>query len=325
MRRAVVAAALVAAGLVARTDTRADDGASADAARRAQVVVHLGPTRTITVGELEDRIAAVPPFQRATFGDTPDDVRRRFLTEVLLPETLLSLGAQGEKLDQKLPTSYAVERALSQATLRAIRSRIGPESAIPMADVQRYYDDHRARYDTPERYQLWRILCRTRDEAAEVIAAAKKEPTPKEFGELARDHSIDAATRLRAGNLGFVTADGTSNEPGLRVDPAVVRAAQGVRDGDIVPTPVPEGDGFAVVWRRGTIAATRRTVDDAAAQIRDTLWKERVKKETDELLASLRAARVRDVNEALLDSIDVPQGDGGVGVRAPAPSSSSVR
>jgi len=321
MRRVLVATALVAAGLFARTDTRAAD----DAARRAQVVVHVGPTRAITVGELEDRIAAMPPFQRATFGDTPDIVRRRFLMEVLLPETLFSLGGEGEKLDQKLPTSYAVERALSEATIRAIRDRVGPESAIPMADVQKYYDDNRARYDTPERYQLWRILCKTRDEAAEVIAEARKEPTPKEFGELARDHSIDKATDLRAGNLGFVTADGTSNEPGLRVDPSVVRAAQGVRDGDIVPTPVPEGDAFAVVWRRGTIAATKRSVDDAAAQIRDTLWKERVKSETDKLIASLRAAKVRDVNESLLDSIEISSGDGGVAVRAPAPSSSSAR
>lgn len=323
MRRIFVAAALIIAGLFARTDTRADDDEAAAAARRAQVVVHVGPTRTVTVGELEDRIAAMPPFQRATFGDAPDIVRRRFLMEVLLPETLFSLGGQGEKLDQKLPTSYAVERALSQATIRAIRDHIGPESAIPMADVQKYYDDNRARYDTPERYQLWRILCKTREEAAQVIDAAKKDPETEEFAVLARDHSIDKATNLRAGNLGFVTADGTSNEPGLRVDPAVVHAAQGVRDGDIVPTPVAEGNAFAVVWRRGTIAATKRSVDDAAAQIRDTLWKERVKDETDKLLASLRAAKVRDVNESLLDSIDVSSADGGVAVRAPAPSPSS--
>jgi peptidyl-prolyl cis-trans isomerase C len=239
-------------------------------------------------------------------------VRRKFLSDVLVPEVLLAMGGAADKLDQQLPTSYSAERARSQATIRALRDRIGPAAAIPMQDVQKYYDDNRARYDTPERYQLWRILCKTREEAVEVIADARKEPTPKEFGDLARDHSIDKATFLRAGNLGFVSADGASNEPGLRVDPAIVRAAQGVRDGDIVPTPVPEGEGFAVVWRRGTIHANKRSVDDAAAQIRDALWKARVEKETHDLIGQLRSAKLRDVHEELLDTLEVPPGDAGV-------------
>jgi peptidyl-prolyl cis-trans isomerase C len=274
MRRGPLACLLVA-GLLARASGRAAADDAGDAARRAQVVATLGG-RTITVGELEGRIAAMPPFQRATLGDTPDAVRRKYLSEVLVPEVLLSIAAAEAKLDQQLPSSYGVERALSQATIRSLRDRIGSAAAIPIEDVQKYYDDNRSRYDTPERYQLWRILCKTREEAAEVIAAAKKSPTPKEFGDLAREKSIDKATFLRAGNLGFVSADGASNEPGLRVDPSIVRAAQAVRDGDIVPSPVPEGDAFAVVWRRGTIPANKRTVDDAAAQIRDTLWRTRV-------------------------------------------------
>jgi len=133
-----------------------------------------------------------------------------------------------------------------------------------------------------------------------VLDEAKKEPTDKEFGDLARDHSIDKASNLRGGNIGFVTVDGVSNEPGLKIDPAVVRAAQGVRDGQFVAAPVREGEGFAVVWRRGTIPANKRSVDDVAAQIRDTLWKTRVKTETDKLVADLRAARLKDLNEAAL-------------------------
>ena len=49
----------VAAALLDRGETRAAD-APADAARRAEVVAHIGPTRTILVGELEDRILAMP-------------------------------------------------------------------------------------------------------------------------------------------------------------------------------------------------------------------------------------------------------------------------
>jgi peptidyl-prolyl cis-trans isomerase C len=311
--RAMRLAFAVAAGTLLATgapESRADGGDGMPSAdRRAVVVAQVGPSRTITVGQLEDRLAAVPPFQRATFGTGPDGIRHGFLEQVLLREELLSLGGEAQGLASQPGTEYAVLRARSNGTLRAIRERIGPASAIPQSDVQQYYDANRARYDTPERYQIWRILCKTRDEAVEVIEAAKKEPTPRKFGDLAREHSEDKRSYLRAGNLGFVTADGTSSEPGWKVDESVVRAAQSVRDGDIVASPVIEEEFFSVVWRRGTIAATKRSVDDAAAQIRDTIWKSRVKAETDKLVASLRASKVRDLNDSLLESIRFAEGD----------------
>jgi peptidyl-prolyl cis-trans isomerase C len=318
MRRVLFAAVLCGATLVASTGSRADDAGSAtpdpaaEKARRAATVVTVG-ARIITVGELEDRLAALPPFQRATFGADPATVRRAFLQQVLLPEALYAQGAAAQKLDQTPPTSFEVERAVSNATLRAIRAKLGPESAIAMSDVQAYYDAHRDRYDTPERYQIWRILCKTEDEAKGVIAEAQKNLDIKQFGDLARQHSIDKASNMRAGNLGFLSPDGTSNEPGLKVDPAIVKAAQGVRDGQLVPTPVPEGDGFSVVWRHGTIPANKRSVDDVAAQIRDTLWKARVKEETDKLVASLRASKLKDYTESPLFDLPKTLGDDSTG------------
>ena len=71
-----------------------------------------------------------------------------------------------------------------------------------------------------------------------------------------------------------------------------------MRDGDLVPSPVSEGEYFAVVWRRGTIAATRRSIEDAGPQIRDAIWKTRVEDETDKLVASLRANKLHDLNES---------------------------
>jgi peptidyl-prolyl cis-trans isomerase C len=79
-----------------------------------------------------------------------------------------------------------------------------------------------------------------------------------------------------------------------------------------VAEPVAEGEYFSVVWRRGTIAASKRTVVDAAAQIRDALWKGRVKEETDKLVAALRTSKLRALDAALLGAIDIPvDADGG--------------
>ena len=293
------------AALAAQDDTRADDAGASE--RRLHVLAHVG-SRVITVGEVEDRIGNMPPFQRATFGGTADAVRRRFLTDVVLRDELLALGAEGHRLGEQPPAAYQIERALSTATIRAVRSRVGPAASIAMEDVQRYYDENRSRYQAPERYQLWRILCKTRDEAQSVLDATKRDPTPATFAALAREHSLDKATNLRGGNLGFVTADGNAREPGLRIDPAVVRAGQAVRDGAIVPEPVVEGEYFSVVWRRGTIAAVTRAVDEVSAQIRDALWKGRVKEETDKLVASLRASKLRALDPSLLEALTVPVG-----------------
>jgi peptidyl-prolyl cis-trans isomerase C len=301
--------------------TAGDVGAAA-AARRARVVARVGE-KVVTVGTLEDDIAALPPFQRAALGDDPKAVSRSFLNEVVVREELLAAGAEARKLGAEEPAAHRIERAISGATLRAVRSRVGPASAIPMEEVVAYYDRNRARYDAPERYQIWRILCKTRDEAQSVLDAAMRDPTPATFGALAREHSLDKATNLRAGNLGFLDGEGASSEPGLRVDPGVVRAAQGVRDSAFVPSPVAEGENFAVVWRRTTIAPVRRTVADAAAPIRDLLWKAHVKEETEKLLASLRAARVRDLDPSALAGLDLPDVAADVAPRPHAAAASS--
>jgi peptidyl-prolyl cis-trans isomerase C len=312
--RAVLLATIVASSLfVTRGAPRADMPAD-EQARRAKIVARVG-SKTVTVAELEDRLAMVPRFQLSTFGDTPDAIRRKFLNDVIVQDLLLSLGAEDKKLDKDLATAHQLDRALSSATMRAVRKDVGVASAIPMEDVKRYYDENKSRFDQPERIGIWRILCKTKEEAQEVLDAAKKEPTQKSFEALARDHSLDRATYLRGGNLGFVAPDGTSNEAGLKVDPALPKAAASVKNGELVPQPIAEGEGFAVVWRRATVAATKRSVEDAAAQIRDTLWKQRVEAAQKKLEDDLRAAKVRDVNPDLLRGIDISTTDGNIGPR----------
>jgi peptidyl-prolyl cis-trans isomerase C len=291
---------------------RSDAAMSAEEkARRAVVVARVG-TREITTGELEDRIAQVPHFQLATFGTTPDAVRRKFLDEVVVPEALYAEEAHDEHLDAHYPASELVKRKYADSVLRAIRADLGPAAAISMDDVRAYYEENKSRYDTPERYNVWRILCKTREEAVAVIEAAKKDLTIANFNNLARDHSIDKATNQRGGNVGFLALDGSSNEAGVRVDPAVAKAAAGVKDGELVGQPVPEGSGFAVVWHRGTVPAVKRPVEEAAAQIRDTLRKHREELAVKKVIADLRARDLHELNEGLLNGIEVSSVDGAI-------------
>jgi peptidyl-prolyl cis-trans isomerase C len=188
-----------------------------------------------------------------------------------------------------------------------------------MEDVTKYYEDNRSRFDSPERINLWRILCKTREEATTVLDAARRDSSIAKYNDLAREHSIDKATNMRGGNLGFVGPDGASNEAGVKVDPALVKAAQSVKDGELVPQPVAEGTAFAVVWRRGTVPPNRRSVDEASAQIRAALFRERTELAEKKLIDELRAKHVKEVNVGLLGLIELSPFDAGLGLpRTPA-------
>ncbi len=300
----------------------AEDGGRTPDPRRARVAVRVGEL-SMTVGEIEDQLAEIPSFQRRLFGASAEAQVKGYVEQVAVRDLLLAEAARQKDLASSLPTAQMLRRSRSSATLRALRRQLPSPAAIPAEDVQKFYDENRSRFDSPERIHLWRVLAKTKDEAEAVLAAAKKEPTTAKWNELAREHSLDKATNLRGGSLGFVAPDGASNEAGVVVDPALVRAAAAVKDGELVPQPVPEREYFAVVWRRGTVAASKRTVEEATAQIRTTLFRERTESAEKRLVASLRAAHVRDVNADLLGLIDLGAMDAGLmapRVRGSAPA-----
>ncbi len=280
-------------------------------ARRSAVAARVG-AKEITVAELEDRIGKLPRVQLLTMGSTPSEIRRKFLLDVVVPEALVASGAEKEHLDTDPAVAAKIRRALANATMRVVRSQVGPVSGISMEDVRKYYAENKSKYDSPTRYNLWRILCAKREEAVSVLDAAKATLTVDSFTKLAREHSGDKATNLRAGNLGFVDSDGNSNEAGVKIDPELARAAARVKDGELVPQPVAEGAGFAVVWRRGSVAASHRSPEDAAGQIRETLWRQRNEEASQRLIDELRTAHLRDLNEAALTGIEVSSSDGEV-------------
>lgn len=286
--------------------------APAHADEHAGTVVARVGARTITVGEMEARLRRLTPLQLRSYGSTPEQIRKKFLEDVLVPEVLLESGADARKLATQYPTSYDVDRTKADATLRAIHKQIGPSSSISDDDARKYYEEHKDLYDAPERYNLWRIVLGTKEEADAVLADAKKDLTPDHWNKLAREKSIDKTSSMRGGNLGFVSADGSSNESGTKIDPVVVKAAQAVKDGELLPVPIEEPIGWSVVWKRGTVGASKRTFEESAAQIKDTLFKQRVEREMKKLTDKLRSEKVKDYTPDILDTIDLTQAEGSI-------------
>jgi peptidyl-prolyl cis-trans isomerase C len=89
------------------------------------------------------------------------------------------------------------------------------------------------------------------------------------------------------------------------VDPRVVEAASRVKDAEIVSEPVPEGDRFAVLWRRQSMKAVNRTLEQEAPSIRQVIAHNKAEAQVKELLARLRKEQLEQHNPDYVDLIDI--------------------
>lgn len=269
-----------------------------------QAIVAKVGSVSITVADVEARLRTVPDFQLATFGKTPSEIRRAFVEQVMVKEVLLGAASRARKVSDSSEVQRQIKSALRMARLSALRKDVA-DAGIDRAEVLRYYEANKDKFESPERILVWRILANTEEEAGRILAEAKKTGTPERWNELAREHSTDKATAMRGGNLGFLSPDGSSQHQGVKVDPAVVKAAAEVKDGELFSKPIPEGSGYAVIWRRGSMPAVQRSLDNEADSIAQVLWRQKLEEARKEIVSKLRTEKLRDKNPQLVEMLDV--------------------
>lgn len=268
------------------------------------IVARVG-SRTISAADVSRRIAQLPPFQLRAFGRTPDEVRRAFVDKVMVREALLAQGAIDRKLDERDEVGERVRGVLRNAILGQVRAESGSTGPVSDAEVKAYYEANAAKYHAPARVQIWRIQVAKRDEALSILAELKKDPAPKHWNELAREQSVDRATNLRGGNLGFVAPDGTTSEAGLKVDQAVLAAVNNAKDGELLAAPVQEGERWSVLWRRSSMKPIDRDLATEAPLIKPILQHERGETKARLLVEKLRAEHLTDFNADVVDLLEV--------------------
>lgn len=266
-----------------------------------KVVVQVG-NRTLSVADLERRWLALPAFQRRALGPDNEARLRSFVNRWVIPELLLAQAT--DAATPKSPRAAIAEQlVLQQALVNELRQQNQKQSPITDGEVRAYFEAHRDLFDRPERLRLCRILLADRTSAEELIQKVKDAPFDT-WRNLAREKSLDAATRMRGGELGFVSADGKSDIVELQVDPKLFDAAVGLKDGELAKQPIAEGDKFAVLWRRGHTAAQVAQLTLHRAAIREHLEQARAQATLATLLAELRRKHVRDLHPELLDGVN---------------------
>jgi hypothetical protein len=277
--------------------------AASEAQGEDAIVLRVG-AGTVSARELEKRLSALPRSELAALGTTDRERIQGFIERYLVPEYLLAEAARKRGILEDpsfRPQRNEVLRRTLESTLRAEL-----EPTITKAEIQRYYATERRHFEKPEGILIWRILVDDPDLARRILDDAKGTGGPDRWRSLAREHSLDTATNMRGGTLGFVHADGKTDVPQLEVDPALYSAAASVKDGELVPKPITEGKHLAVVWRRGTRPARAIPLETVETRLSQVLLRQRLDSAIRLLIEKLRKDHVTNLNGERIEQIEYP-------------------
>jgi peptidyl-prolyl cis-trans isomerase C len=287
----------VASGLVLATTT-------ASSADPSATVVQVGE-RKMPLAELERRWQALPTFQRRALGNSEEGRLRTFIDRWIVPELLLAQDSRAQNARRTSEMQSTENAAIRQVLVSRIRQDSAKRAPVTNDEVRAYFESHHTLFDVPEQLRLYRILLPDQKAAEELIQKLKNSPDFDAWRNMAREKSIDEATRMRGGELGFVSAGGKTDIPELQVDPALFAAAAQLKDGELAKAPIREGDKYAVLWRRGHTAAQPASLAAHQEAIREHLTRTRAESALQALLSELRAKYVRDFRPEALEGVDL--------------------
>jgi peptidyl-prolyl cis-trans isomerase C len=294
----------------------------------AKPVAHVG-SESVSADTLSACIAKIPDFQRAALADSPSKLKRQVLDTFVIPDLLYAQEAERLKIGGRVAVQNQQRDVLRAAMDRELHQETRAKAPVTTDDIRAYFDVNRSRFETPRRVRIWRILSDDEALAKKVIVDSKAVDGIQRWSQYARESSLDKATHLRNGDLGFVHPDGDTDTPTLRVDPALFAAADQLKDGEIAAQPIREGLHWAVIWRRGSMKAISRSLEQEQGSIRQVLERQRVEQARDALLGELHTKYVSALNEAALenvrfDSDGIPAHDTTLSPSHPAAAGSSV-
>lgn len=280
--------------------TAAQGGASPeDAARRAQVIAKVDGVE-ITVGKVEDFLATQTPMLRERYAN-PEE--RKKLVENMMRVELLAAEAARRGYDKNPAVVRTVKDSSVQALLRQeLDGKLSPQS-VPAEEVKAYYEAHESEFHRPAMRRASKIVLATEEEAKKLLSEAQSADV-RGFSELAKQHSIDAETKLRGGDMGYFPRTPAAGSPGDNVPEALREAVFKLKNpGDTSPAPVPVEGGFALLRLTGERPERHTELSDAEPSIRSKLWREKRQKALSDLVESLRAREKPQVSPQLVELV----------------------
>lgn len=280
--------------------TPTDQQGDAEVARRAQVVARF-EGGAITIAELEDSIVRQSPYMRRRYSDP---AARKELLDRLVRFALLAREAAARGYAKNPDVVESVKETTIQQLMQEAVDDAVSEATISPEEVAKHYAENRDEFLRPATRRAAQVLLATEEEAKALLEKARAADL-REFRELARRDSVDEATKVRGGDLGYFDAKGiVSGEEAPSVPEAIVKGVFALENvGDIAPAPVAIEGGYSIVKLTGSRPATERSVEAADATIRARLARDKRREASLAFIDKLKAEHKPVVNAELLDLV----------------------
>jgi peptidyl-prolyl cis-trans isomerase C len=254
---------------------------------------------TITLGEFQERINRQSPYIRARY--TSLEQKKEFLDSLIRFE-ILAKEAYRRGLDKDPEVVRTMKQVMIQKLMRDEFDTRVTADTVSDAEMKTYYDANVADYVKPEQVRVSAIILKNKAQADRVLIEAKGEAgkTNKGFRDLVAKYSADEETKLRGGDLRYLDAQ-TKDV----VAPVVKGAFALVNTGDVSGV-VDGGDGkFYILKQTGRLRAVTRSFEDAKAQIRNKLFREKRLQAQKDFIDKLRGQAKIEINEANLAKVRI--------------------
>jgi peptidyl-prolyl cis-trans isomerase C len=319
---------LAAIGIAALAVTACQGGSGS---KKSGPVVAKGDGFTITADEFKARLEEQSPFMRARYNTL--ERKKEFLDNLVRFE-VLAREAERKKLQDDPEVKDTLRKIMVQKLVQRRFNDPAAASAVPDADVQKFYDEHSAEFHRPKRVRAALIVLQApagSPDRAKKLSAAKKalallqappadpkaaavkkpgQPAEKEsikpgdpqaFAKLVAELSDDVASKSAGGDIGLKTAEEIEKAYSRELADAVVGLKQGEISGVI------EGPQALYIAKATLVQdEVNRTLEQVKPQIVARLSREKKAKEFDEWMKTLKDSAGVKVDEKALDAIEVP-------------------
>jgi peptidyl-prolyl cis-trans isomerase SurA len=209
-------------------------------------------------------------------------------------------GMPFEEYKQKITNDYLVHRVVSQ--------EVGSRVVIPDADLQKYYDQHKADFVRKEQVFLSQILISTEGKTPQQIATAEAKAKDivararkgEKFSELVSAYSDDPETSRQGGQLG-------AYQRGLMpkdMEDVVFKAKRGD-----VTDPFKRPQGFLILRVDDRWEAGQASFDEVRDQIQDIMARPQMEARMRPFLEKLRTEAFLEIKDGYVDTGAAPGKD----------------
>jgi peptidyl-prolyl cis-trans isomerase C len=278
--------------------------------KKSGAPVARGSGFTITSDEFKARLDEQSPFIRARYSTL--DRKKEFLDNLIRQE-VLAVEAERQGLDKDPEVRATLRKIMVQKLVqRRFQADLAGQPDVPEADLQKYYDEHKAEYVRPRRVRVHAVVFNApagSPERAKKLALAKKavakvkaeeKKNPLVFAQVVAEYSEDAASKAAAGDLQFRSQEELEKAYSPQLADAAFKLKPGEMSG-IVEAPA----ALYVVKFTGEQPELNRTFDQVKTQIANKLAREKKTKEFDEWLKGLKEKAKVQVDEKALEAVEV--------------------